>query len=594
MRIGVTVVTAGIVGGLGLTGVPQAAVAACAPAPASAVVDALDIGALHDDGLTGEGLTIGVISTSYDNADSPAATSAADDVASGALPGAANPCGWEQPVRVLHDDAPSDDEGRAMLQIVHAIAPAADLVFTTASSAEAHGGASEDASMAAAIDDMIAADVDIIVDDILLITDTAYSPGLAAAAAERAVDAGIVYTVAAGNLNFVGASSIDGVPQASDDALIASWQTTEFRAAACPPAVDAAMAPATVECLDFDPGADEDPTSGYRLYGEPGMDLQTRAVLQWSDPPYAVESQLTGFFLDDDGAVTDVVENMLLVEDLPVALGEVFGGLPDEQPIDRYLVIAREGPALTEPLAVRFAFWDNSVPRPVQAAEYFTSTATDTVGPTLIGRAANPSAVTVAAAPLADPTQLESFSSTGPQVRYYAPAPAGVVPARLAEPEVRVGPTVTGLDGIPTTFFGEDVDGTWMYYGTSAATPVVGAVLALGLQTAPQTELTDLVAALTASAQPLSSPWRGASAAETAGAGLVDPVAFVGRLAPGPAPAPTPSVSPSSAASGAGSGALAASGSTVPALGAGLAGLLVAAGVAAVLHTRRSASTRER
>lgn len=74
----------------------------------------------------GTGVKIGVISDNYNKLGG-----ANNDIASGDLPGPNNPFGYTQPVNVRNDpnvSAPSD-EGRAMLQIIHDIAPAAELFF---------------------------------------------------------------------------------------------------------------------------------------------------------------------------------------------------------------------------------------------------------------------------------------------------------------------------------------------------------------------------------------------------------------------------------------------------------------------------------
>lgn len=531
---------------------PVTEAAECSSAPTDAVVDELGIDALHDIGLDGLGIAIGVISTSFDNAASPVATDAAADVASGALPGAKNPCGWTEPVGVLHDDVPADDEGRAMLQIVHSIAPAASLVFTTGGSPTS--AVTGDQVLADAIDDMIAAGVDIIIDDMLLDLDTAYTAGLSAQAAERAAATGIAYVVAAGNYNYVGEENVDGAPQPSAGALIGSWQTSSYQATTCPAAVAASYAPRAVECLDFDPGIGEDPTLRYTLWVDPTSEPDTTVTLQWSDPPYAVESELIAFTLDDSGAIHDETYfGFPSVAGLPMSVGEMFFDVPDSTATTRDLVIARTGPALTEPLAVRFAFMSDDMPRPVVAAEYYLSEGDVTSGSSLIGRAANSSSIAVAAQPMSDPEYtlcdnwiVECFSTTGPSVRYFEPYPAvGVVPDRLSEPQRKTGPNITGLDGIPTTFFGDEVGDSWLYYGTSAATPVIGAVLALGMQAAPDVAIDRLVGALTSTAEPLSSPWVGPTDAEVVGAGLVQPAAFIESLVPTPAPSSTPTASSS-------------------------------------------------
>jgi hypothetical protein len=82
------------------------------------------------EGVDGAGITIGVMSDSYDTNAAP--NSAAADIATGDLPGSGNPLGNAEPVVVLEDSPAGTDEGRAMLQIVHDIAPKARLGFATA------------------------------------------------------------------------------------------------------------------------------------------------------------------------------------------------------------------------------------------------------------------------------------------------------------------------------------------------------------------------------------------------------------------------------------------------------------------------------
>ena len=83
--------------------------------------------------VDGSGETVGILSDSFDKAIG-APTKAATDIATGDLPGVGNPCGRTTPVVVQADFAGGGqaDEGRAMAQIVHDLAPGARLAFATA------------------------------------------------------------------------------------------------------------------------------------------------------------------------------------------------------------------------------------------------------------------------------------------------------------------------------------------------------------------------------------------------------------------------------------------------------------------------------
>ena len=91
-----------------------------------------------DFGVDGRGVTVGILSDSFDT-DPSAPTRAATDVASGDLPGAANPCGYTDPFSVLDDSLVTEatDEGRGMAQVVHDLAPGARIEFATAFKGEA-------------------------------------------------------------------------------------------------------------------------------------------------------------------------------------------------------------------------------------------------------------------------------------------------------------------------------------------------------------------------------------------------------------------------------------------------------------------------
>mmetsp|Transcript_40768 Transcript_40768/g.66107 ORF Transcript_40768/g.66107 Transcript_40768/m.66107 type:complete len:622 (-) Transcript_40768:276-2141(-) len=78
----------------------------------------------------GRGLTVAVMSSSFNLQNGYAA-----DTANGYLPGPGNPKGYATPVIVVDEKSDilnGNDEGRAMLQLVHSIAPAATLCFASA------------------------------------------------------------------------------------------------------------------------------------------------------------------------------------------------------------------------------------------------------------------------------------------------------------------------------------------------------------------------------------------------------------------------------------------------------------------------------
>jgi hypothetical protein len=86
-------------------------------------------------GRNGAGITVGVMSDSYDTNPS-ASTRASVDVATGDLPGPGNPNGNTQPVVIVDDPLQGTDEGRGMAQIVHDMAPGARLGVATASAGQ--------------------------------------------------------------------------------------------------------------------------------------------------------------------------------------------------------------------------------------------------------------------------------------------------------------------------------------------------------------------------------------------------------------------------------------------------------------------------
>ncbi len=148
-------------------------------------------------GVDGTGIKVGVLSDSYNTI---LGNPAADDVLRGDLPGVTNP-DHPTPLQVLQDFpfGTRSDEGRAMLQIVHDVAPGADLAFRT--------GFLGPVDMAMGIRDLEQAGCDVIVDDISYISEPFFRDGVIAQAVDAVKMLGVSYFSAAGNF---GTSSWQG------------------------------------------------------------------------------------------------------------------------------------------------------------------------------------------------------------------------------------------------------------------------------------------------------------------------------------------------------------------------------------------------
>ncbi|MEJ7914486.1 MAG: S8 family serine peptidase, partial [Chitinophagaceae bacterium] len=146
-------------------------------------------------GLDGSGVKIGVVSDSYNSK-----LVAQNDVDQGDLPGIKSNGQSNQnqePVQVLVDlQQRGSDEGRAMLQIVHDVAPKSKLAFRT--------GFLTAGDFAKGIQDLASPNLpggrcDVIVDDITYITEPFLRDGVVAQTVDQVVSQGVTYFSSAGN-----------------------------------------------------------------------------------------------------------------------------------------------------------------------------------------------------------------------------------------------------------------------------------------------------------------------------------------------------------------------------------------------------------
>lgn len=140
--------------------------------------------------IDGTGVKIGVLSNSYDTQEKTD-----DDIGNGDLPGPGNIHERFTPVHVLKDIIPThgtlSDEGRAMLQIIHDIAPGAELAFRT--------GYLGEQDMARGIRELANAGTHVIVDDLSYITEPFFRDGVISQTIDSVVNEGHTFFSSAGN-----------------------------------------------------------------------------------------------------------------------------------------------------------------------------------------------------------------------------------------------------------------------------------------------------------------------------------------------------------------------------------------------------------
>ncbi|MEO6638961.1 MAG: hypothetical protein ABIN25_11840 [Ginsengibacter sp.] len=140
--------------------------------------------------VSGDSIKVGVISDSYNNLfGNPAEI----DLVNGDLPGKFNPYNDTVPVQVLKEYpfAGGSDEGRAMLQVIHDIAPKSTLAFRT--------GFISAGDFAQGIKELQQNNCNVIVDDVTYITEPFLQDGVVAQAVNQVTAQGVSYFSAAGN-----------------------------------------------------------------------------------------------------------------------------------------------------------------------------------------------------------------------------------------------------------------------------------------------------------------------------------------------------------------------------------------------------------
>ncbi len=412
-------------------------------------------------GVNGAGVKVGVISDGV--------TGLADSQARGDL----------GPVTVLPGQGGIGSEGTAMLEIIHDLAPAAQLFFATASPTPAQ--------FAQNIRNLRTAGCDIIVDDVLYLLESPFQDGQAPSVIST-TNAGVVIqavkdVTAAGALYFSSAGNSGN----QDAGTSGTWEG---------------------DFVDGGPTAIEPPGLDHSFGGAAydvitGTNPTGYVTLHWSDPLGGSANDYDIFILDSTGTTL-----------LDFSFNDQTGTQdPYEQtqpafPGERIVIVKYSGDA-------RFLHLDTNRGRLAISTAGTTRGHATTSSPTSFSVAA-----TRAVGPYPNPfnsmNTVETFSSDGPRRIFFTSDGTAITPGNvsstggqiLQKPDLTAadGVSVTGAGGFPNPFF-----------GTSAAAPHAAAIAALIKSARPGVTASQVRAALMYSAIDI----HGAGTDRNSGVGIV-------------------------------------------------------------------------
>ncbi|MEZ5607023.1 MAG: choice-of-anchor U domain-containing protein [Burkholderiaceae bacterium] len=410
----------------------------------------------HAAGHIGSGATVCVLSDGVD--------SLADSQATGELP---------SDVVVMPGQAGAGDEGTAMLEIVHDMAPGAKLVFATG-----FGGV---AAMASSIAALAAApyDCSIIVDDVSYFNEGAFQYGPIAQVVDEVMAAGVLYfssSANSGNLTHQSSGTYEGDSVASSLPL--------------PPAIAGAS-----------------PTAGTTLHDFGGKNFvvltqATRTIsLKWSDPLGASGNDYDLIVTDETG--TQILAASTSTQDGtqdPVEIVQRNAPNPPFPAGARIYVTAAPG---SQARALRIDTHRGRLdPAVATAGSTHGHNATGlSVGAVNVGLAAGAAFVGGAANP------VEDFSSDGPRQLFFGVDGAPITPGNFLV-GTGGGRRLDKVDMAAADCGSTTVPGFEEFCGTSAAAPTAAAIAALIQSANPGAKPTQILAAMRGAALDIEAPGR--------------------------------------------------------------------------------------
>ncbi|NJK35921.1 MAG: S8 family serine peptidase [Oscillatoriales cyanobacterium SM2_2_1] len=393
---------------------------------ADAMLESARVRATTPPEISGAGITIGILSDSFDRLGG-----AASGRANGDLP----------LVTVLAEGMPGgSDEGRAMAEVIHDLAPGAGLAFATASGGEM--------TFAQHILDLGHIS-HILVDDFYYPEEPMFQDGVIAQAINTVVTTkGVAYFSAAGNL-----------------------ATQAYESAVFTTASDFLPGVGNIDGYDFNLSDGVD--TRQELFLAAGQSLEL--VLQWDDPFYTL-----------NGVDTDLDFFLVRTDTGEIVASSVRKNLQSQAPVERIFYTNTSNSISTFDVVIQHVA--GPLPGHIKYVNYgrdrFGSIGFNeynTASGTIIPHAAAALASAVGAAPYFDQRFVQGFSSAGPVQIFFDPNGDQI------DSLIRSKPDFIALDSVDNSFFGRDVDGNGVpnFVGTSAAAAHAAAIAALVKESNP-------------------------------------------------------------------------------------------------------------